>query len=112
MDRRLPRSPVLSPKSPAIYEKYKSGCAWGLIHFFNSHGNLISDEKCTNRQAKGDGYKRNKPSLLPNEEKIQYIDNCSMGHQLEAHYIERAQSLELMWRVGLVSYITAGYSKM
>ncbi|KAK8478978.1 hypothetical protein V6N13_096195 [Hibiscus sabdariffa] len=86
MDRRLPRSPglkspVLSPKSPAIYEKYKSGCAWGLVHFFNfrqphSHGNLISDEKCTNRQAKGDGYKRNKPSLLPNEEKIQYIDDA------------------------------------
>ncbi|KAL4383045.1 hypothetical protein GQ457_15G009500 [Hibiscus cannabinus] len=81
MDRRFPRSPVLSPKSPAIYEKYKSGCARGLVHFFNfrqphSHGNLISDEKCTNRQAKGDGYKRNKPSLLPIEEKIQYIDDA------------------------------------
>ncbi|KAK8658109.1 hypothetical protein V6N13_036321 [Hibiscus sabdariffa] len=86
MDRRFSRSagfksPVLSPKSPAIYEKYKSGCARGLVHFFNfrqphSHGNLISDEKCTNMQAKGDGYKRNKPSLLPNEEKIQYIDDA------------------------------------
>ena len=63
MDRRLPRSPalkspILSPKSPAIYEKYKSGCAWGLIHFFDfrqghSHGKRISDKKLANRQAKG-----------------------------------------------------------
>ncbi|XP_022737214.1 uncharacterized protein LOC111290083 [Durio zibethinus] len=70
MDRRLPRSPalkspVLSPKSPAIYEKYKSGCAWGLIHFFDfrqghSHGKLISDKKRANRQAKG----KNASSLL------------------------------------------------
>lgn len=62
MDWRLPRSPVLkspllSPKSPSIYEKYKSGCAWGLIHFFDfrqahSHGMLISDKKRANRQAK------------------------------------------------------------
>lgn len=68
MDRRLARnpvlrspalrSPVLSPKSPAIYEKYKSGCAWGLIHFFDfrqghSHGKLISYKKRSKRQAKG-----------------------------------------------------------
>ncbi|GMJ00326.1 hypothetical protein HRI_003701800 [Hibiscus trionum] len=75
------KSPVLSPKSPAICEKYKSGCAWGLIHFFDfrqahSPGKLISDTKRSNRQAKGDGYKRNKPSLLSNEEKPQYIDDA------------------------------------
>ncbi|KAE8712880.1 Acid-amino acid ligase, isoform 1 [Hibiscus syriacus] len=29
------KSPVLSPKSPAIYENYKSGCAWGFIHCFD-----------------------------------------------------------------------------
>ncbi|XP_021295094.1 uncharacterized protein LOC110424739 isoform X2 [Herrania umbratica] len=79
MDRRLPRSPslkspVLSPKSPAIYEKYKSGCAWGLIHFFDfrqghSHGKLISDKKRVNRQDKGDGYTRNGPDFPTNEEK-------------------------------------------
>ncbi|XP_039022794.1 uncharacterized protein LOC120155306 [Hibiscus syriacus] len=86
MDRRLPRSPalkspMLSPKSPAIYEKYKSGCAWGLIHFFDFrqahfHGKLISDKKRTNRQAKGDGYKRNKPTLHSNREKAQYADDA------------------------------------
>lgn len=63
MERRLPRcpalkSPVLSPKTPALYDKNKSGCAWGLIHFFDFrqghfHGKLISDKKLPNRQAKG-----------------------------------------------------------
>ncbi|XVF13113.1 hypothetical protein REPUB_Repub08aG0180100 [Reevesia pubescens] len=86
MDRRLPRSParkspVFSPKSPAIYEKYKSGCAWGLIHFFDfrqghSHGKLISDKKHVSRQAKGEGYARNRPNFLSNEEKAQYIDDA------------------------------------
>ncbi|KAK8323861.1 hypothetical protein V6Z12_A12G261900 [Gossypium hirsutum] len=86
MDRRLPRSPVLkspllSPKSPAIYEKYKSGCAWGLIHFFDfrqahSHGKLISDKKRANRQAKCDGHAKNKTRFLTNEEKGQHIDDA------------------------------------
>nr|KJB52116.1 hypothetical protein B456_008G247100 [Gossypium raimondii] len=86
MDRRLPRSPVLkspllSPKSPAIYEKYKSGCAWGLIHFFDfrqahSHGKLISDKKRANRQAKCDGHAKNKTRFLSNEEKGQHIDDA------------------------------------
>ncbi|XVF10588.1 hypothetical protein REPUB_Repub07fG0195300 [Reevesia pubescens] len=86
MDRRLPRcpalkSPVLSPKSPAIYENYKSGCAWGLIHFFDfrqghSQGKLISDKKRVNRQAKGDGgHARNRPNFLSNE-KAEYIDDA------------------------------------
>ncbi|KAK6263124.1 hypothetical protein QUC31_008940 [Theobroma cacao] len=86
MDRRLPRSPslkspVLSPKSPAIYEKYKSGCALGLIHFFDfrqghSHGKLISDKKRVNRQDKGDGYTRNRSDFLTNEEKDQCRDDA------------------------------------
>ncbi|XVE57895.1 hypothetical protein DITRI_Ditri04bG0127000 [Diplodiscus trichospermus] len=86
MDRRLPRSPalrspVLSPKSPAIYENYKSGCAWGLIHLFDfrqvhSRGKLISDKKRINGQVKADGYARNRPSFLSNEEKAQYIDDA------------------------------------
>ncbi|XVF52914.1 hypothetical protein PTKIN_Ptkin05aG0056400 [Pterospermum kingtungense] len=86
MDRRLPRSPalkspVLSPKSPALYEKYKSGCAWGLIHFFDfrqghSHGKLISNKNLPNRQAKGDGYTRNRPNFIFNEKKDQYKDDA------------------------------------
>ncbi|XWS38354.1 hypothetical protein CRYUN_Cryun19dG0124100 [Craigia yunnanensis] len=86
MGRRFSRSPalsspVLSPKSPAIYEKYKSGCAWGLIHFFDfrqghSHGKLISDQKLANRQAKGDGYTRTRSDVLSNEEKDQSIDDA------------------------------------
>ncbi|XP_022773163.1 uncharacterized protein LOC111315581 isoform X2 [Durio zibethinus] len=84
MDRRLPRSqalksPLLSPKSPALYEKYKSGCAWGLIHFFDfrqvhCHGKLISDKKLAKRRAKGDRYTKNRPNFTSNEEKDQYND--------------------------------------
>ncbi|OMO79544.1 hypothetical protein CCACVL1_13600 [Corchorus capsularis] len=84
MERRLPRSPVLkspvlSPKSPAIYEKYKSGCAWGLIHFFDfrqghSHGKLISDKKRVHRHAKGDNDTKNRPKSLSNV-KYQYPDD-------------------------------------
>ncbi|XP_022777291.1 uncharacterized protein LOC111318678 [Durio zibethinus] len=99
MDRRLPGSPVLSPKSPAIYEKYKSGCAWGSIHFFDfcqghSHGKLISDKKSENRQAKvlklscptkfnytdflsaAAGFTTNRTNFLSNKEKAQYIDDA------------------------------------
>ncbi|OMO58657.1 hypothetical protein COLO4_34473 [Corchorus olitorius] len=85
MERRLPRSPVLkspvlSPKSPAIYEKYKSGCAWGLIHFFDfrhgqSHGKLISDKKRVHRLAKGDCNTKNRPKSLSNVKYQQYPDN-------------------------------------
>ncbi|XVF51476.1 hypothetical protein PTKIN_Ptkin04bG0188100 [Pterospermum kingtungense] len=87
MDRRLARSPaalrspVLSPKSPAIYERYKSGCAWGLIHFFDfrqdhSHGKLISYKKRSKRPTnKADGNTRNKPNFISSK-KAQDIDDA------------------------------------
>ncbi|KAK8520996.1 hypothetical protein V6N13_077120 [Hibiscus sabdariffa] len=99
MDRRLPRSPalrspMLSPKSPAIYENYKSGCAWGLIHFFDfcqahSNGKLISDKKRPNRPAKGDGHKRNKRSLPSIEERAQYTDDAVDNKNVAVNSRER-----------------------
>ncbi|KAK8485456.1 hypothetical protein V6N11_009866 [Hibiscus sabdariffa] len=98
MDRRLPRSPalrspILSPKSPAIYENYKSGCAWGLIHFFDfcqahSHSKLISDKR-PNRPAKGDGYKRNKRSLPSIEKRAQYTDDAVDNKNVAVNSRER-----------------------
>ncbi|MBA0680632.1 hypothetical protein Goari_012320 [Gossypium aridum] len=64
MDTTLPRSPMLSSKTPVIYEKYKSGCAWGLIRFLN-----IRRHKLANRPSKGgNGYTRNKPNFPSSED--------------------------------------------
>ncbi|KAB2018299.1 hypothetical protein ES319_D08G219900v1 [Gossypium barbadense] len=64
MDTTLPRSPMLSSKTPVIYEKYKSGCAWGLIRFLD-----FRRRKLANRPSKGgNGYTRNKPNFPSSED--------------------------------------------
>ncbi|KAG4135197.1 hypothetical protein ERO13_D08G201600v2 [Gossypium hirsutum] len=64
MGTTLPRSPMLSSKTPVIYEKYKSGCAWGLIRFLN-----FRRRKLANRPSKGgNGYTRNKPNFPSSED--------------------------------------------
>ncbi|GKU95259.1 hypothetical protein SLEP1_g8640 [Rubroshorea leprosula] len=77
MEKRLPKSPLPSPRSPALYESYKSGCAWSLIHFFDfrqshSSGKLISDKKHVKKKQIIDyENKRNRLTLLNNAEKPQ-----------------------------------------
>ncbi|TYI70458.1 hypothetical protein E1A91_D08G222300v1 [Gossypium mustelinum] len=64
MDTTLPRSPMLSSKTPVIYEKYKSGCAWGLIRFLD-----FRRRKLANRPSKGgNGYTRNMPNFPSSED--------------------------------------------
>ncbi|KAG4188716.1 hypothetical protein ERO13_A08G183050v2 [Gossypium hirsutum] len=78
MDTTLPRSPMLSSKTPVIYEKYKSGCAWGLIRFLD-----FRHRKLANRPSKGgNGYTRNKPNIPSSEDlrkvtKSRYPDRAS-----------------------------------
>ncbi|MBA0584456.1 uncharacterized protein LOC105792226 [Gossypium raimondii] len=72
MDTTLPRSPMLSSKTPVIYEKYKSGCAWGLIHFLD-----FRRRKLANRPSKGgNGYTRNKPNF-PSSEDLRKVTKSS-----------------------------------
>ncbi|KAG2302905.1 hypothetical protein Bca4012_061228 [Brassica carinata] len=72
--RRSPRSskspgtPIF-PKSPLVYESYKSGCGWKLINFFDfrhvKSGNkrLSSDKKFT-RDSAGNVYTKSQLDLL------------------------------------------------
>ncbi|MBA0826992.1 hypothetical protein Goarm_011803 [Gossypium armourianum] len=79
MDTTLPRSPMLSSKTPVIYEKYKSGCAWGLIRFLDFRGHKLS-----NRPSKGgNGYTRNKPNF-PSSEDLRKVT--------KSHYPARASN--------------------
>ncbi|MBA0796772.1 hypothetical protein Gohar_007512 [Gossypium harknessii] len=79
MDTTLPRSPMLSSKTPVIYEKYKSGCAWGLIRFLDFRGRKLS-----NRPSKGgNGYTRNKPNF-PSSEDLRKVT--------KSHYPARASN--------------------
>lgn len=62
--KRSPRSskspgPAIFPKSPLVYESYKSGCGWKLINFFDfghvksSNKRLGSEKKKVIRDSAG-----------------------------------------------------------
>uniref|UniRef100_A0A2P2JTH7 Uncharacterized protein n=1 Tax=Rhizophora mucronata TaxID=61149 RepID=A0A2P2JTH7_RHIMU len=60
MERRSPKSPFSKspiPKSPVLYEKYKSRCAYGFINFFHfrrsNSKKLISNRRHLSRDAIG-----------------------------------------------------------
>ncbi|KAK3227454.1 hypothetical protein Dsin_007316 [Dipteronia sinensis] len=69
-----------SPKSPVLYERYKSGCAWSLMRFCDFRQDdpdrkLISNRKGLNTHVADDRFTKNRFDLLSNfEEKSQYID--------------------------------------
>ncbi|XP_021895327.1 uncharacterized protein LOC110812791 [Carica papaya] len=81
MEKRSPRSPAILPKSPLIYEKYKTGCAWSLLGFFDfrqghSSKKLVSDKRCVNRHPVGNDYTKNKVNSLGEfDEKCQQSDD-------------------------------------
>ncbi|MBA0737263.1 hypothetical protein Gogos_010734 [Gossypium gossypioides] len=64
MDTTLPRNPMLSSKTPVIYEKYKSGCAWGIIRFLDFRCRKLANRPCKG----GNGYTRNKPNFPSSED--------------------------------------------
>ncbi|TXG50524.1 hypothetical protein EZV62_023048 [Acer yangbiense] len=70
-----------SPKSPVLYERYKSGCAWSLMRFCDFRQDdpdrkLISNRKGLNTHVADDRFTKNRFDLLSNfEEKGQYIDD-------------------------------------
>ncbi|XP_010473614.1 PREDICTED: uncharacterized protein LOC104753036 [Camelina sativa] len=71
--KRSPRSskspgPAIFPKSPLVYESYKSGCGWKLINFFGhvKSGNkrLGSEKKKFVRDSAGNVYTKSQLDLL------------------------------------------------
>ncbi|KAK4843295.1 hypothetical protein QYF36_006497 [Acer negundo] len=70
-----------SPKSPVLYERYKSGCTWSLMRFCDFRQDdpdrkLISNRKGLNTHVADDRFSKNRFDLLSNfEEKSQYIDD-------------------------------------
>uniref|UniRef100_A0A2P2JTJ6 Uncharacterized protein LOC105129062 isoform X2 n=1 Tax=Rhizophora mucronata TaxID=61149 RepID=A0A2P2JTJ6_RHIMU len=83
MERRSPKSPFSKspiPKSPVLYEKYKSRCAYGFINFFHfrrsNSKKLISNRRHLSRDAIDDEGVQNKSHLLSNvDEKCQSNDD-------------------------------------
>lgn len=92
MERRSPRSPAILPKSPLIYEKYKTGCAWSLIGFFDfrqGHSNkkLVSDKRHVNRHSVGNDCTKNKVNSLS-----EFGENCQESDDVADSTNARANS--------------------
>ncbi|KAK2664099.1 hypothetical protein Ddye_002673 [Dipteronia dyeriana] len=70
-----------SPKNPVLYERYKSGCAWGLMRFCDFRQDdpdrkMISNRKGLNTHVADDRFMKSRFDLLSNfEEKGLYIDD-------------------------------------
>ncbi|CAA7053891.1 unnamed protein product [Microthlaspi erraticum] len=72
--RRSPRSSkspgsAIFPKSPLVYESYKSGCGWKLINLFDfrhvkSGNKRLTPEKKFNRDSAGNVYTKSQLDLL------------------------------------------------
>ncbi|CAH8382633.1 unnamed protein product [Eruca vesicaria subsp. sativa] len=88
--RRSPRSSkspgtAIFPKSPLVYESYKSGCGWKLINFFDfrhvkSGNKRLSSEKKIIRDSAGNVYTKSQLDLLKKlHEKCQCPDRSVEG---------------------------------
>lgn len=93
-----------SPKSPLVYERYKSGCAWSLIRFCDfgqgdsNNGKLISDGKGLNSQVSDGLDSGNRLDLLSNSNvKCQCIDD---GVNNKSQMIDSAKADVMRMREG------------
>ncbi|KAJ0265712.1 DUF3741 domain-containing protein [Hirschfeldia incana] len=89
--RRSPRSSnsppgtVIFPKSPLLYEGYKSGCGWKLINFFDlrhvkSGNKRLSSQKKPIRDSAGNVYTKSQLDLLKRvHDKCQCNDRIGEG---------------------------------
>ncbi|CAH2048183.1 unnamed protein product [Thlaspi arvense] len=88
--KRSPRSSkspgtAIFPKSPLVYESYKSGCGWKLINFFDfrhvkSGNKRLSSEKKFVRDSAGNVYTKSQLDLLKRlHEKCQCNDRIVEG---------------------------------
>ncbi|KAF8075556.1 hypothetical protein N665_1085s0002 [Sinapis alba] len=104
--RRSPRSSksppgttAIFPKSPLVYESYKSGCGWKLINFFNfrhvkSGNKRLSSQKKPIRDSAGNVYTKSQLDLLKRlHERCQCHDRVVDGESSSSKPKTRRRSL-------------------